>query len=155
MVDIWGVVEWSSVFLRCQELGFVWVHLGVPCLGLSSRGGEETATTGAQKPLMHLNPPFAIHAWSPEESKWRHRWVHVPRILELVLSYSKVRASSIAGICENASKSSEFQFSVLMIGWLCKMSNLACWKQGHSFSRWSKVSGSSSQNLHSSETSSG
>ena len=42
------------------------------------------------------------------------------------LCYSKVRASSIAGICENAIMSSEFQFSVLMMGWLCKISNLAC-----------------------------
>ena len=73
----------------------------------------------------------------------------------VTLCYSKVRASSIAGMCENAIMSSEFQFSVLMMGWLCKISNLACWKQGHSFSRWSKVSGSSSQNLHNSETSSG
>ena len=71
------------------------------------------------------------------------------------LCYSKVKASSMAGMCENAIMSSEFQFSVLMMGWLCKISNLACWKHGHSFSRWSNVSGSSSQNLHSSETSSG
>ena len=71
------------------------------------------------------------------------------------ISYSNVNASSIAGMCENAIMSSEFQFSVLMMGWLCKILNLACWKQGHSLSRWSKVSGSSSQKLHSSETSSG
>ena len=32
------------------------------------------------------------------------------------ICYSKVRASSIAGICENAIMSSEFQFSVLMMG---------------------------------------
>ena len=69
--------------------------------------------------------------------------------------YSKVSASSIAGMCEKAIMSSEFQLSALMIGWLCKMSNRACWKQGHSLSKWSKVSGSSSQNLHSSEMSSG
>ena len=61
----------------------------------------------------------------------------------------------MAGMCENAMMSSEFQFNVLMMGWLWRISNLACWKQGHSLSRWSKVSGSSSQNLHSSETSSG
>ena len=30
--------------------------------------------------------------------------------------YSKVKASSMAGMCENAIMSSEFQFSVLMIG---------------------------------------
>ena len=69
--------------------------------------------------------------------------------------YSKVSASSIAGICENAIMSSEFQLSVLMIGWFCRISKRACWKQGHSLSKWSKVSGSSSQNLHSSDTSSG
>ena len=40
--------------------------------------------------------------------------------------YSKVSASSIAGICKNAIISSEFQLSVLMIGWLCKISNRAC-----------------------------
>ena len=69
--------------------------------------------------------------------------------------YSKVSASSIAGMCENAIMSSEFHLSVLMMGWLRRMSNLACWKQGHSLSKWSKVSGFSSQNLQSSETSSG
>ena len=42
------------------------------------------------------------------------------------LCYSKVRASSIAGMCENAIMSSEFQFSVFMMGWLCRISNLAC-----------------------------
>ena len=30
--------------------------------------------------------------------------------------YSKVKASSMAGMCENAIMSSEFQFSVLMMG---------------------------------------
>ena len=60
----------------------------------------------------------------------------------------------MAGMCENANMSAESHLSVLMIGWLWRMSNLACWKQGHSLSKWSNVSGSS-QNLHSSETSSG
>ena len=58
----------------------------------------------------------------------------------------------MAGICENAIMSAESHFVVFMVGWLCSMSNLACWNQ---LSKWSKVSGSSSQNLHSSETSSG
>ena len=31
-------------------------------------------------------------------------------------NYSKVRASSIAGMCENAIMSSEFQLSVLIMG---------------------------------------
>ena len=74
---------------------------------------------------------------------------------QLINSYSNVMASSMDGMCEKAIMSSEFQSSVLIIGWLCKISNRACWKQGHSLSKWSKVSGSSSQNLHSSETSSG
>ena len=38
----------------------------------------------------------------------------------------KVYYSSIAGMCEKAIMSSEFQLSVLMTGWLCKISNLAC-----------------------------
>ena len=44
-------------------------------------------------------------------------------------------ASSMAGMCENAIMSSEFQLSVMMMGWLCKISNRACWKQGHSLSK--------------------
>ena len=74
---------------------------------------------------------------------------------QVINDYSNVIASSMDGMWEKAIMSSEFQFNVLMMGLLCKISNLACWKQGHSFRRWSKVSGSSSQNLHSSETSSG
>ena len=54
---------------------------------------------------------------------------------EVSMPYSKVSASSIAGMCENAIRSSEFQSSVLMMGWLCRISNLACWKQGHSLSK--------------------
>ena len=69
--------------------------------------------------------------------------------------YSNVIASSMAGMWENAIMSSEFQLSVFMIGWFCKISKRACWKQGHSLSKWSNVSGSSSQNLHNSDTSSG
>ena len=37
--------------------------------------------------------------------------------------YSKVSASSIAGMCENAIMSSVFQLSVLMMGWLWKISS--------------------------------
>ena len=42
----------------------------------------------------------------------------------------------MAGMCEIAIMSVESHLSVLMIGWLWKMSNLACWKHwvsGHKF----------------------
>ena len=51
------------------------------------------------------------------------------------VNYSNVNASSIAGMCENAIMSSEFQLSVLMMGFLCRISNRACWKHGHSLSK--------------------
>ena len=78
-----------------------------------------------------------------------------PAVICLINDYSKVMASSMAGIWEKAIMSSEFQLSVLMMGWFYRISKRACWKEGHSLSRWSNVSGSSSQNLQSSETSSG
>ena len=65
-----------------------------------------------------------------------------PEPVQLVSSYSNVSASSMAGMCENAIMSAESHLSVLMMGWLWRMSNLACWKQGHSLSKWSSVSGS-------------
>ena len=49
-----------------------------------------------------------------------------------VTGYSKVSAASMAGLCEKVIMSDESHLVVFMIGWLCSMSNRACWKHGHS-----------------------
>ena len=72
-------------------------------------------------------------------------------LVHQLMSYAKVSAASMEGMCEKAIVSAESHLVVFMIGWLCSMSKRACWKEG----KWSNVSGSSSQNLHSSDTSSG
>ena len=70
-----------------------------------------------------------------------------------ILIYSKLRASFITGILANFSKVFGFQSRVLTMGLLKMMSLLSFKKHGHSFNECSKVSSSSSQNLHSSLTS--
>ena len=44
------------------------------------------------------------------------------------MCYSKVSAASMAGICEKAIMLAESHLVVFVIGWLCNMSNRACWK---------------------------
>ena len=49
----------SSLFVVSYGIRKIWVCMSacsVTCLGLSSRGGEETATAEAGQPLMHLKP---------------------------------------------------------------------------------------------------
>ena len=83
---------------------------------------------------------------SSTQGEWQSSTTH-PRAVpgRSVISYSKVIVSSMAGMCENAIMSAGSHLSVLMMGWLWRMLNLACWKQGHSLSKWANVSGSSSQ----------
>ena len=61
------------------------------------------------------------------QGEWQWSTTH-PRPVpgQSVVSYSNVIASSMAGMCENAIMSVESHLSVLMIGWLWRMSNLAC-----------------------------
>ena len=131
---------------------------------LPQRVWAESSLWGPSFPLLeqgrHSPLPVAkterhtyIALGSCTQGEWQWSTTHPrPEPDLLINSYSNARASSMDGICEKAIMSPEFHFSVFWMGWLCSMSNRACWKHGHSLSRWSKVSGSSSQNLHSSET---
>ena len=88
------------------------MHFSVPYLGLSSRGGEDQQQQvpgGPDASLTHHLPSMRglLRRASGDSGEFTD-----PR----GSYYSNVKASSIAGMCENAIMSSEFQFSVLMMG---------------------------------------
>ena len=144
------------------KAGCLFVWEGAP---LQKRVWAGSSLWGPSFPLLEQgrHSPLSVakterHTYSALGSNTRGEWqwstTHPrPEPDQLVISYSNVRASSMAGMCENAIMSAESQSSVFMMGWLCRMSKRACWKHGHSLSMWSNVSGSSSQNLHNYETS--